>query len=132
MVNPLIIGIVIHPDNVEILGTPAEFRAKPAGDHVPRLELSLPIGFGGWRVLWVVGIDGNVNDRLAVADASAGINFAHSLGRGDRSAYELSLKLRASPLAERVQEARVAATPGHKRDLVYRRDIDRAARLLEY
>src|ERR1043165_4020432 len=132
LMNPLVIRIVIDADKIQILGTPAELGAKPAGDHVPRLELRLPVTFGRWRVLGVIGISGDVNDWFTPADASIGIDFAHCFCRGDRGAHELGLELGSSPLGERVQEPGVAAAPGYERDLAHGGDVDRTACFLEY
>src|SRR5689334_12116175 len=74
---------------------------------------------------------GDVNDRLRVTNASAGIHVASRLGRGDRCAHELGLKLRPTPLGKWVQEAGVTATPRYERDLVHGCDKDWPARLFE-
>src|ERR1043165_1545192 len=132
LMNPLVIRIVIDADKIQILGTPTEFRAKSAGDHVPCLKLRLPVTFGRRRILGVIGISGDVNDWFTPEDASIGINFAHGFGSGDRGAHELGLELRSSPLGERVQEPGVAAAPGYERDLVHGGGVDRTACFLEY
>src|SRR5215216_88515 len=96
--DPLVVGVVIGAEDVEVLRATPEFGAKSAADHVPRLKLRLPVSFSSGRVFGVVRIGSNVDDRLAVADAGGGIHLAYGLDCGDRCAHELGLKLRAAPL----------------------------------
>ena len=114
MMDPLVVAVVVGTEDVEVLRPAAEFRVQPAGDHVPRLKLRLSILFSGSRLFRVVRVDCDMDDRFAVTDAGARIDFAHCVGCGDGCAHELRLKLRTATFGERVEESGVAATPGNK------------------
>src|SRR5205085_11933311 len=90
--NPLVIRIVVSAENVQILRTSAEFGTEPAGDHVPRLKLRLPVAFRSGRLVGIIRIDSNVNDRLGMEKARARVDFTNSLRRSDRGVHELGLE----------------------------------------
>src|SRR6185369_5761418 len=116
LVNPLIVRVVADAEQIEILRTSTEFRTQSATDHVKRLELRHPVTLGGGGFLGIVRIDSDVNDRLGVTDARAGIYLAHGLDRSDRRAHELRFQLGSTLLRERIQEAGVTAAPRYERD----------------
>ena len=58
--DPLVVGVIVNAKNVQVLWSPAELGAKSAADHVPRLELRLPVSFGSGSLLGVVWINGDV------------------------------------------------------------------------
>ncbi|HKG98801.1 MAG TPA: hypothetical protein VKA97_13350, partial [Pyrinomonadaceae bacterium] len=46
LVNPLVVGVVVDADRIQVFRAPAELRAASAGDHIPRLKLRLTVSFG--------------------------------------------------------------------------------------
>src|SRR4051794_19921318 len=132
LMNPLVVGVVVDAEQVQIFRAPAELGTDSACEHVPRLELRQPVALSGRRFFRVIRIDSDVNDRLCVADACAWINLAHGFDGSDRRAYELRLQLRTASLREGIQKTGVATTPRHKRDLIHGRDVERCASLLEH
>src|SRR5689334_21457678 len=98
-VFPLIRVVKIDAHDVEITGMPAEFRRGHAREHVPRLELALPLirrSLGQvrthhWRY--------DVNDRIDVHNPRAAVNLPDRLAAADDGFDELSLELRSSSSA---------------------------------
>src|SRR6185369_6443150 len=112
--DPLVVGVIVNADQIEIVGASAELRTESARDHVPGLKLRLTISFSGRRLFRVIRIDGDMNDGFRVTNARAGIHFAHRLDRGDRSAHELGLEFMSAMFCKRIQEAGIATAPRYE------------------
>ena len=48
-IDPLIVRVVVHPDNVDVLRLSAQLRPQPSGDVVPDLKLACDFRRKGWN-----------------------------------------------------------------------------------
>ena len=123
---PLIGGVVVDADDVQVTLGAAELGRGAAGDHVPRLELRRPVGWRRVRVcqgrerggtLWISGSGYTIR--------ASRVHRPDRVHAGDRGAHELALQLRHRGRGRREHEA-ACRGPGEERDLVYGRVEARA------
>src|SRR5437762_1052267 len=114
---PLIGVVEIHPDDIEIAWLAAKFRATPAGQHIPGVELPRALRRGGLReVRPATGWD-DVNDRIHVDHPRPRIHVPKRLAASDGRPHQLALDFLVVPQCEGINETLVADRPGDKRDL---------------
>jgi hypothetical protein len=86
--NPLVVGVVVDPHEVQITGVAAELGPELAREQVPTLELGQAVPAGGGEVLRPLRIGLDVDDRVGVEDAGAWVDapdrVARSRGRSRR------------------------------------------------
>src|SRR5215207_3957702 len=107
--DPLVVRVVVDPDDVEVPLVAAELRPELARDHVPGLELGLPVPLGEGPVLGAGPHD--VDDRIAVEDARPGIDAPQGVDRRETLPHELCLELEPPARGGRIEVADLTAGP---------------------
>src|SRR5688500_17668325 len=87
---PLIAVIVVDSDQVQKAWRTAQFRLPVSAEHIPCLELGLPVHY---RVVFKIGPvvrSDNVYRRIAMQNACGRIDFSNRLAALEGSAHELA------------------------------------------
>src|SRR5690606_38863451 len=120
-VIPLVVGIVIDAQYVEVLRRAAQTRPALAAEHVPGLELRLAKSLGlTLRAGAVIGCD-DVDGRIDLDEARPWLHVPNRLHGCDGGAHQLMLEFEATTSRHRIEIGLVTAGPGPERDLVERR-----------
>ena len=91
-----------------------------AAQHVPGLELRLPVTFDGLAVRGAVRVCRDMDQRLGLDETGAPVHRQHGFGPCYGGAHQLALQFVAPTLAGREHVALVPADPGPERHLVHR------------
>ncbi|RZL42915.1 MAG: hypothetical protein EOP72_03990 [Variovorax sp.] len=123
-VLPLVVVVVVQAQHVEVVRRAAELGGRAAGDHVPGLELmgARPQRRGAVRRPGApVRLD--VDHRVGVDDARAGLDRADGVDRAQHGAHQHALEAVAVAGRRRhvrMDQSRAGGGPGQERDLVDR------------
>src|SRR3546814_17342376 len=79
LVVPLVIGVVVHPDDVEVLRRTAKHGPELPDQHVTSLELRQPEVLGGALRPGAIVARGDVNGRNDVNEQCTRVKLANGL-----------------------------------------------------
>jgi hypothetical protein len=122
VVNPLVVGVEVDPNHVEVFRVPAKLRRAQASEHIPRLELSFLGYLRGPLIARVAAVPNDVDGRVGVDDARSGRHFPDGFDGLDTRSHELTLQFIRLSTGERIQAAGLSTRPSKKRDFVDRYD----------
>ncbi len=91
-----------------------------ARDHVPTLELRLPVSLGMRMFVRPLRMRDDVDDRVGMDEARTRLDGPDRIHGRDGGAGQLHLQLVPPAPREGIEIGRVAPAPGEKRDLVHR------------
>ena len=74
---PLIVDVIVNADDIKTVFGATKFGADPAGDHVPRFELTLALGFRMRLIVWAVGEGHYIHDRIDLEKADRRVYLPH-------------------------------------------------------
>src|SRR5208337_3733635 len=118
IVEPLVLRIVIHADDVEILWPATQFGIEPATQQVPGLELGKAVGFGSASFLGMPLMSYHINYRIYQHEAGTGGHGPDGSDGLDDRPHEMSFQFRAPVGDEREHGAFVARGPREKGNFV--------------
>src|SRR4051794_21913063 len=107
--EPLIVGVVIDTEDVEVIGASPQIGLKVAGQHVPGLVLCLPAALRAGARTWRPGND--IDDGINLHEASAWIDASDCLDGSNRRAHQLGLQFPPATSRVRVEDGFGPAGP---------------------
>ena len=124
-IDPLVVHVVVDPDDAEIVLASAELGECAAGHHVQRGVLRLPMRLRRSGILRSIGMRDDVDHGLGMDDADVRIRLAHRVDSRDGRPEKLHLEVVAPAGRKWIEDADVPAGPREERDLVHRNDPGR-------
>jgi hypothetical protein len=110
-VDPLVVGVVVHADDVEMRLRAAELGLPPPGEEVPRLELRRGRVRRVRPLMRARGVRGHVDERLGMEEPDPWERRPKRIDARDRRRREPRLQLGPACRGERVHHADVASGP---------------------
>src|SRR5829696_869970 len=117
-ITPLVVKIVVHPDNVDIFRPPSKLGLPAPRQEVERFELNEGIPAGRDDILRPVRAWNDIDGRLGVNDAGPRIDIPHWLNCGYGGLHQDSFQFVAGVRGERTDKAKSSTCPGPEGNLV--------------
>src|SRR5690606_23886309 len=115
---PLVLRVEVQAHDVQVFLAPAQPGPAPPGEQVPGVELGQAVGFGGLDLVRAVGAGDDVDQRVALHEASLRRDGADRLDGGDAGAHQLLLELVTPSPSAGVEIGLRPARPAPEGDLV--------------
>ena len=118
--NPLVIVVIVEPDDIEQLLLAAELRPEAPEIMSKAWNCASRAPSASSRVMRPLRVGGDVDRRFAMHEARTRIDREDFMHRRDGCARELNLQFETAPARIRIETSGIAATPGMERYLVDR------------
>jgi hypothetical protein len=116
--GPLIVDVIIQPNQVDEIFLPAQLRRLATENHVARFVLAEVMKAHLGRQFRALRLD--IDQRIDVAEPDARIHFAQGTDRRHARPHQLPLHFISPAVGEGVEESRFTSGEGEEGDLIYR------------
>src|SRR5215204_6583312 len=113
-ITPLVVKIVVHPDNIGIFRPPSKLGLPAPRKEVERFELKEGIAAGRDDILRPVRAWNDIDGRLGVNDSGPWIDIPHRLDCSYGGLHQYRFQFVAGVTGERTDKAEASACPGPK------------------